>query len=199
MTLSDGITDVAPGKIAAVVTHLEMRARPALRPAPLRQAYTIEPMEPLSAARYRELFQDTGGPWLWFSRLRLAPAALGEIISHPDVAIFTLRHGGTDVGLLELDFRSPGVGELAFLGMTAPHLGQGAGRMLMNRAIEVAWARPIGVFRVHSCTLDHPAALDFYIRSGFTAVRRQIEIADDPRLTGDLPRNAAPQVPLIAP
>ncbi|MCY4565611.1 MAG: GNAT family N-acetyltransferase, partial [Gammaproteobacteria bacterium] len=50
---------------------------------------------------------------------------------------------------------------------------------------------------VHTCTFDHPGALDFYIRTGFVPYRRQIEVADDPRITGVLPRSAAPQVPLL--
>ncbi|MCC7273790.1 MAG: GNAT family N-acetyltransferase, partial [Alphaproteobacteria bacterium] len=73
----------------------------------------------------------------------------------------------------------------------------GAGRWLMNRAVEIAWARPIARFWVHTCTLDHPGALAFYVRSGFVPFRRQVEIADDPRLLGQAPRSAAAHVPVI--
>ena len=34
-----------------------------------------------------------------------------------------------------------------------------------------------------------PGALDFYIRSGFAPFRRQIEVADDPRAIGLLPKD----------
>jgi hypothetical protein len=54
----------------------------------------------------------------------------------------------------------------------------------MNRALEKVWQRPISRFWVHTCTLDHPNALAFYMRSGFVPFRRQIEIAPDPRLQG---------------
>jgi hypothetical protein len=67
----------------------------------------------------------------------------------------------------------------------------------MSRAIERAWAHPIERLWVHTCTLDHPGALAFYVRSGFRPYRRQVEVADDPRLSGALPRNAAPHVPII--
>jgi hypothetical protein len=50
---------------------------------------------------------------------------------------------------------------------------------------------------VHTCTLDHPNALGFYLRSGFTPYARSVEIADDPRLHGVLPRSAAPHVPVM--
>ena len=82
-------------------------------------------------------------------------------------------------------------------GVTGPLIGTGAGRWLMNRAIEAAWAKPIRRFWVHTCTFDHPAALAFYIRSGFIPFRRQIEVADDPRLDGTLARESASHVPII--
>jgi len=67
----------------------------------------------------------------------------------------------------------------------------------MNRALDIVWARAISRFWVHSCSLDHPAALSFYIRSGFRPFRRQIEIADDPRLTGLIAPGAAAQIPVL--
>jgi hypothetical protein len=50
---------------------------------------------------------------------------------------------------------------------------------------------------VHTCTFNHPSAVAFYQRSGFRPFRRQIEIADDPRLDGTAPRSAAKHVPII--
>jgi hypothetical protein len=69
----------------------------------------------------------------------------------------------------------------------------------MARALERGWRPGIRRLWVHTCHLDHPAALDFYIRSGFRPFKRAIEIFEDPRLSGVLPRQAAPQLPLIEP
>jgi hypothetical protein len=69
----------------------------------------------------------------------------------------------------------------------------------MDTALRRAWAARPRRLWVHTCTLDHPAALAFYQRSGFVAYRRQVEIDDDPRLDGTLPADAAPHVPLIRP
>ena len=44
MILPDGYSDVSAGKIAAVVTHLEMTERPALRPDP-PGAWTLRKVE----------------------------------------------------------------------------------------------------------------------------------------------------------
>lgn len=192
----DGITPVPPSHVAAVVTYLEMREPPPLRsPAP----------EPLTLAaigsdlvRYRALYAAIGEPWLWFGRARLTDAALLTILDNPDVEALALTEDGRDIGLLELDWRQPDEAELAYFGLVPGAVGQGRGRRLMNEAVSRAFARPIGRFWVHTCTLDHPGAVEFYRRSGFRPYARAIEVAPDPRLTGDLPRDAAGQIPLLA-
>lgn len=197
MSLPDGYTDLPPGKIAAIVTSLEMTARPPARPEVAGRGWTVRPVAAPDLDWYRDLYRRIGSDWLWFSRLRMSDARLRAVIHDPLVEVFALHADGADEGLLELDFRVAGECELAFFGMTKRMLGQGAGRFLMNHAITRAWSRPIGRFWVHTCTLDHQAAPAFYQRSGFRPFRRQVEIDDDPRLLGVLPRDAAPHVPII--
>ena len=62
----------------------------------------------------------------------------------------------------------------------------------------LAWRKHVARVWVHTCTLDHPRALDFYRKAGFTAISRTIETFADPRLTGALPADSAPQIPLLA-
>lgn len=195
--LSDGYTDIPRGKIAAIATTLEMLARPAAREQAKGSAIEVRRVSRPDVDWYRDLFRRIGEPWLWQSRLRLTREALAEIIQHEAVEVWAVVEGGRDEGLLELDFREAGACEIAFFGLTLPLVGRGAGRQLMDHAIGRAWARPIRRLWVHTCTLDHPAALGFYIRSGFRPVKRQVEVADDPRLDGTLPETAGPLVPLI--
>jgi GNAT superfamily N-acetyltransferase len=183
LTLADGLHDVPADRIAAVVTSLEMKSRPALRPEmsgpwDLRRLVRPEPDV------YRALYGKIGDEWIWFSRLMMSDADLTEILWHPQVEVYGLDVSGQLEGLLELDYRIEGEVELAFFGVTAPLVGGGAARWLMNRALEKVWQRPLSRFWVHTCTLDHPNALTFYMRSGFVPFRRQIEIAPDPRLQG---------------
>ena len=189
--------DVPAGKIAAVVTSLEMLARPALRPEAPNAAWTLRHVVTPDLAWFRDLFRCIGEPWLWSSRLEMDDATLAAIIHDRSVGVHVLMAGSQEAGLLELDFRTPHECELSFFGLTLPLLGTGAGRWLMNRAIERAWSRPIRRFWVHTCTFDHQDALAFYVRSGFRPFRLEIEYADDPRVTGLLPSSAAPHVPLI--
>ena len=84
-----------------------------------------------------------------------------------------------------------------FFGLTERLVGSGAGRWLMNRAQEIAWSRPLARLWLHTCTFDHPSALAFYQRSGFRPFRRQVEVVNDPRLDGTVPRDVARHVPVI--
>ena len=194
----NGYTDLPPGKIATIVTYLEMREPPHLPSIQRPEGWTLQRIDH-DRPRYRSLFRAVGEPWLWFSRAVLPDDKLAAILDDPKVEAFALHDGIGDVGLLELDFRADGEVELAFLGLVPGFIGQGAGRFLMNEAIRRAFARPTQRLFVHTCTLDSPSALAFYLRSGFMPYRRAVEVADDPRLHGFLPREAAPHIPLLLP
>ncbi|BAV64634.1 GNAT family N-acetyltransferase [Sphingobium cloacae] len=191
------LTPVERGQVAAIVTHLEMRDRP--RPAPIPPApLRLVPWKEPKLDAYRALFRRVGEPWLWFSRLVMDDAALAAIIHDPTVAIHAVTDPrGVEVGLLELDFRSPPDCELAFFGLVPDLTGKGFGAWLMAQAKTLAWRKDVQRLWVHTCTLDSPAALGFYRKHGFTPFAREVEIFADPRLAGILPRDAAPHVPLL--
>ena len=194
----DGTTDLPAGKIAAIVTSLEMLSPPPRRADPPDvEGFSLDEIGRDDVQRYLAVYRLLGERWMWFSRLVKPVAELQAILAAPAVEFFAVRFGGRDVGLLELDFRVEGEGELAFFGLDESVVGKGAGRWLMNRALERAWARPISRFWVHTCTLDHQGAVEFYQRSGFSAFRRGVEVVDDPRLGGAMPRSAVPHCPVI--
>jgi GNAT superfamily N-acetyltransferase len=191
--MSDGLQPLPAGHVGAVVTFLEMNARPA--PAPLPPSpLSLVRWESIDPTRYRALFARVGARWLWFSRLAMSDAQLletaGEVHEVQDAT-------GEPVGLVELDFRLPGDCLIRFLGLVPALAGRGHGRWLFAETLARAWAPGVERVRVHTCTLDHPAALPAYLRAGFSARGRAFEHFPDPRLAGLLPRDAAPQVPLL--
>lgn len=194
-----GLQPVAPGEIAAVVTSLQMAERPRPRPLPESPLRLQRWAAPKSDA-YRALFRRVGAPWLWFSRLVLEEAALRAILDDPAVEIFAvLDPRGVEVGLLELDFRHPHACELSFFALVPELAGKGHGRWLMGHALALAWRDGVRRVWVHTCTLDHPAALGFYRKAGFVPYARAVETFADPRLLGIVPRDSAPQIPLLEP
>lgn len=193
-----GYLDLPPGRLATLVTFLEMTAPPKPRALPPRPELELRLWRRPAPAAYRRLFRRVGEPWLWFSRLLLADEALAAVIHHPRVEIFVLARSGVDIGFAELDFRTAGQCELAFFGLVPEAIGTGAGRWLMTHVLERAWRPGVSRVWVHTCHFDHPGALAFYTRSGFRPFKLAIEVFEDPRLSGLLPSTAAPHVPLVS-
>lgn len=188
---------VEPGYVATIVTDLEMRERPPIKPVPdgTLQLVRWRRAEPDT---YRALFRRVGMPWLWFSRLILQDDVLTAIIHDDAVELYAVVDSrGLEVGMLELDFRQHADCEIAYFGLIPELTGGGHGRWLMARTMALAWREGIDRVWVHTCTLDHPSALNFYRAQGFVAIKREVETFADPRLTGALPEDAAPQIPLL--
>jgi GNAT superfamily N-acetyltransferase len=197
-----GYTMLPRGHIATLVTYLEMTHRqPSENPSPSapppRAPCDLRPLGTADLAAYRAIFRRVGEEWLWCSRLVMPDEQLRALIENPRIEIYVLHHERQPVGLLELDFRNESECELAFFGLVKEMIGRGVGRHLMNEAVALAWAKPIRRFFVHTCGFDHPRAVDFYRRSGFRPFALGVEVLEDPRLSGHLPRDAAPHVPLI--
>lgn len=189
-------TDLERGELAAAVTYLEMHEPPAGEIP--ESALSLVRIDDPDADSYRSLFRRVGSRWLWFSRLAMNDEALLAIIADPKVELYSVAdENGRTAGMLELDFRENGECELAFIGLVPDLAGMGHGRWLLAEAVRRAWRDGVRRVHVHSCTLDHPAALGAYRRAGFKAYKRGIERFADPRLNGILPADCAPQVPLV--
>jgi len=188
---------VPPGHLAAIVTTLAMTERP--RPAPLPpSALRLTRWHDPVPERYRALFRRVGAQWLWYSRLAMDDARLAQTIGRPGVEVYAaVDTRGVEVGMLELALE-PGRAELAYLALVPELVGAGHGRWLMGQALALAWRPGVERLSVNTCTLDHPRALPFYLAAGFRAVRRTMETFPDPRLSGLLPLDCAPQLPLLA-
>ena len=189
---------VADDVLATIVTTLEMRKRPPLRPSPGSRLRLVKWERP-TLEKYRALFRRVGSPWLWFSRLVIADDALAAIVHDPGIAVYAvLDPAGIEVGMVELDFREAGACEISYFGLIPELAGHGHGRWLMVEACARAWAKGVERVWLHTCTLDHPSALGFYRARGFVAVKRTIETFPDPRASGLLPPETAPQIPYLA-
>ena len=189
---------VRENEVAAVVTTLEMRRRPPLRPLPAAPLRLVRWRQP-DADKYRALFRRVGAPWLWFSRLVIDEAALLKIIHDPAVQVVAaIDAAGIEVGFLELDFRQNAACEICYFALIPELAGRGLGRWLMAEALARGWGKDIKRVWLHTCSLDHPSALNFYRKQGFEPIRRTVETFVDPRLSGHLPPDSAPHIPLLS-
>jgi len=194
--IPDGYTDLAPGKIASVVTYLEMLERPAL-PRASSPRVRLRSVERPVLDWYRSLYRRAGTQWFWFSRLEMTDDQLAELLYCPTNELFIAEHETNDVGMAELDRSDPPNVEITFFALYPEAIGKRLGRPFMEELLAHAWTAATTRVWLHTCTLDAPAALTFYTKCGFRPYKRAIEVADDPRLRGILPQDAAPQVPII--
>jgi GNAT superfamily N-acetyltransferase len=190
-----GLIPVPRGHVGAVVTYLEMHSAPASAPLP-ESPLRLERWAAVDPERYRALFAQVGARWLWFSRLAMDD---NELLAKVAEVHNVIDPDGADAGFVELDFRVAETCTIRFLGLVPALAGKGHGRWLLAETLRLAWAPGVKRVAVHTCSLDHPAALPAYLRAGFTALGRAFESFPDPRLAGLLPRDCAPQVPLIEP
>ncbi len=116
---------------------------------------------------YRFLYNAVGKAYCWLSRRRMPDDELAAILQHPDVELHVLHVDGSPAGFAELDRRQPGEIELKQFGLMGEFIGQGLGKWFLNWTIDRAWSYQPQRFWLHTCTLDHPAALPNYQKAGF--------------------------------
>ncbi|MFW5970107.1 MAG: GNAT family N-acetyltransferase [Halofilum sp. (in: g-proteobacteria)] len=189
--------DQSTGRYRSVVTYLEMRSPTKLaEPVPPRPGVTAERWYDPDVDDYLELFHRVGDPWLWHGRLTASRDEIARLIRSDDYEVWRLWADGEVAGLGELDRSRPGEVKIEYFGLVPNRIGDGLGGFLLRTLLHEA-ARP-GVDRIwlHTCTEDHPRAVDVYRHFGFQVYDEEVEWVHDPRLRGLLPRAAGPHVPI---
>jgi GNAT superfamily N-acetyltransferase len=168
------------------LTFLEMHDRPS-RSRPLPDGAVIRRLESPTVDSYRALYNGVGGQWHWADRRLINDDDLRREITHPLVDIIVLDVAGDMAGYAELDRRKWPDLQIAYFGLMPAFIGRGLGGGFLDAILERAW--DLGPSRVwlHTCSLDHPAALPMYRSAGFsefgTEARKQrlLDPATDPR------------------
>lgn len=132
-----------------------------------------------TVGEYRDLYNAVGREFHWLSRRKLSDAELAAVIQNPLNEWHVLYVAGTPAGFAELDRRQRGEIELVQFGLTREFIGRGLGKWFLQWTIDQAWSYQPHRFWLHTCTLDHPAALPNYLKAGFVifneeAIRREL-------------------------
>lgn len=162
---------VAP--VAVVRTYLEMDSPDRLvGRAPIPAGYSVKP-ESCEPDLYRELYDGVGTDYHWRDRRSWTDDQLRAHLESPAISIWVLREGAAPRGFFELARQDDGSIEIAYFGLMPTGIGHGLGRALLTSAVHEAWRLKPVPPRVwlHTCTLDHPAALANYLARGFQVTR----------------------------
>ena len=164
--------------VDVTVHYLEMMT-PSRRTVPVpREGLAVVHVVSPTVPYYRSLYNAVGQDFHWLSRRKLSDEALAVIIGDPRDELHVLHVDGTPAGFAELDRRQPQEIELVQFGLLPEFIGQGLGKWFLQWTIDKAWSHGSNRFWLHTCSLDHAAALPNYLKAGFVlfkqeAVRRE--------------------------
>ncbi len=160
--------------VEVTVYYLEMLAHSYRSlPAP-RGGLTVLRVPSPTVEYYRSLYNAVGKDFYWLSRRKMSDEALAAIIGDPGNELHVLHVEGAPAGFAELDRRQSNEIELVQFGLMPAFIGQGLGKWFLQWAIDQAWSYKPRRFWLHTCTLDHPAALPNYLKAGFVLFKEEV-------------------------
>ena len=165
-----------PTLLNVTITSLEMLARPnraGARPPLLKKPVMLLRAEQPPISFYRFLYNTIGQNWYWYERRLMDDETLATLIHDTKVAVYVLYIAGTPAGYVEIDSRRHPSLEIAYLGLMREFIGRGLGRYLVDWSVDTAWNSNPDRIRIHTCSLDHPAALPLYQKAGFEPYRQE--------------------------
>ena len=89
------------------------------------------------------------------------------------MSIHLFEVSGEPAGYFELQRHPGGDVELVYFGLVPERIGQGLGGAMLTAATEEAWRSGATTVWLHTCTLDHPAAIANYRARGFEPYRTE--------------------------
>src|SRR5689334_5128338 len=159
------------------VYYLEMVSRSQRLVPPPRDGLTVVHARAPTVRYYRFLYDAVGGPWQWLSRKKLSDGELDRLLQDPRDEVHVLHVEGVPAGFAELDRRVEGEVELVQFGLMPEYIGQGLGKYFLQWVIDRAWGYHPTRLWLHTCTLDHPAALPNYLKAGFAVYKAEVKRA----------------------
>ena len=138
---------------------------------PPREGLTVVQARQPTVSFYRFLYNTVGRQYHWYSRGKLSDAELSAILTDSLNELHVLYADGTPAGFAELDRRVEGEVELVQFGLMPEFIGQGLGKWFLQWTVDRVWSYGPRRYWLHTCTLDHPAALPNYLKAGFILYR----------------------------
>ncbi|UCG58020.1 MAG: GNAT family N-acetyltransferase [Phycisphaerales bacterium] len=121
----------------------------------------------------KSFYRSVGKDWNWIDRLGWTDRQWMEYAQAKNLRTFVAYKAGSSAGYYELKKDEDGAVEIAFFGLLPAFIGKGYGRFLLSHAIGNAWQWGASRVWLHTCTEDHPHALDNYLKSGLKIYKRE--------------------------
>ena len=162
--------------MTVTVSYLVMYAPEQLCPKHLDDSrLQIQPLIPPRWQFNQSMYCRIGVDWSWQEKRAWDEAGWRAYVEAPGLHTFAASWAGEPVGYFELRQDQHGGIEIVYFGLLREFIGKGLGGAILSRALEQAWRLGPDRVWVHTCTLDHPAALTNYQARGMRIYRTETE------------------------
>jgi GNAT superfamily N-acetyltransferase len=167
-----------PAVTSIITTYLEMRSADQLCPKRSADArFHIREKKERDWRFNRDLYVAVGEKWSWNDKRVWTDEQWKKYSLAPELRTFAAYYDDSLAGYYELRGDNEGGVQIAYFGLLPEFIGRGLGGALLTNAIEEAWRTSPSTTRVwvHTCTLDHPAALGNYEARGMVVYKQETE------------------------
>lgn len=162
--------------MSTVTTYLEMCSPGQLRPKRCADGrFQVREKKERDWQFNRDLYLAVGQMWSWNDKRVWSDEQWKEYGLAPELRTLAAYYDDSLAGYYELRRDEQGGVEIAYFGLLPEFIGRGLGGALLTSAIEEAWRMLPSVSRVwvHTCNLDHPAALANYQARGMVIYKQE--------------------------
>lgn len=124
------------------------------------------------------LYCAVGERWRWLEKRSWTEQQWREYVESGRLRTFAAYYDGSPAGYFELRRDDKDDVQIEYFGLLPEFVGRGFGGALLTGALEAAWAMQPSRVWVHTCTLDHPAALANYQARGMKSYRVETKEID---------------------
>ena len=117
-------------------------------------------------------YKQIGKKHQWIDRLIWQDKNWIEYVSNKNLKTFILQKNNDFVGYFELLFNKNEC-EIAYFGILEEFIGKGYGGFLLSEAIRIGFKNANRIW-VHTCSLDHPNAIENYKSRGMKVFKTEI-------------------------
>ena len=117
-------------------------------------------------------YKQIGKQHQWVDRLIWQDKNWIDYVSKKNLKTFILKQNNDYVGYFELIF-DKNVCEIAYFGILKEYIGKGYGGFLLSEALKIGFKSANRIW-VHTCSLDHPNAIENYKSRGMKVFKTEI-------------------------
>jgi len=166
---------------AVTITYLEMRSPAAIKPKEFPHPRVSVKEAVVKEWRFnRFLYNLVGADWAWTDKLSWSEKQWCAYAEAENLRTFIACEEGSISGYYELQRDEAGDIEIAIFGIAPKFTGRGYGGAMLTHALRSAWQMLPRRVWLHTCTLDHPAALPNYLARGMSIY----QVETQPRTQG---------------